>query len=214
MPNDRGQLKSSARAVAIRYSRFVGLMKVMLPAFAAALLGLVLVWPKVATRDSSFVRAFADFNVKAVDTLSMKNPRYYGTDNKNLPFTVTAAVATQVDAANMVVSLENPSADLTRRNGTNIIINADTGFFRQKDDILDLMGNVDLYENSGYEVHTDSLRLEVKAGSATGDDPARGQGPSGTIEGEGIRLWDNGRTIMFTGKAKAVLFAARAKRPS
>jgi len=193
------------------YSRFVALMKVMLPAFAAALLGLVFAWPKVASRDASFHLAFANFNIKAVDTLSMQNPHYFGTDNKNLPFTITADVATQVDPSNMVVSLENPVADLTRKGGASMLINSDTGFFRQKDDILDLLGHVDLFQDNGYEVHTNSVRVEVKQGNAVGDDPTKGNGPSGTIEGDGVRMWERGKTIMFTGKSKAVLYMAKPK---
>ena len=95
----------AARMVLVRYSRFVGLMKMALPAIAAALLGLIVVWPKVAPRDEAFQIAFANFNIKAVDTLSMTKPRYFGTDDKNLPFTVTADIATQVDPQTQVVAL-------------------------------------------------------------------------------------------------------------
>lgn len=200
----------AVRSVLARYSRFVGLMKVMLPAIAAALLGLVVVWPKLAPRDSAFRDAFAGFNMKTVDTLSMQNPRYYGTDNKNLPFAVTATLATQVDQQNMVVSLENPTADFTQKNGSGVILSADVGFFRQKEQILDLIGHVDLYQDTGYEVHTNSARIEVAKGNASGDEPTKGHGPAGSIEGEGFRLWERGRSIIFTGKAKAVLTMAKS----
>ena len=204
-PKPRLHTRSARRAMLVGYSRFVGLMKVMLPAVAAALLGLLVVWPKLKPVDDKFRLAFANFNLKAVDTLSMLKPRFYGTDEKNMPFTVTADVATQVDPQAMVVSMENPVADLTQKDGTGVIINSDVGFYRQKDDTLDLMGHVDVFQESGYEVHTDSARVQVDEGNATGDDPTHGQGPAGTIEGEGFRLWDRGRTIMVTGKSKAVL---------
>lgn len=193
------------------YSRFVGLMKVVLPATAAALLGLIVAWPRLAPRDQAFQIAFANFNVKTVDTLSMTNPRYFGTDNKNMPFTVTADVGTQVDPQTLVVALENPVADLTRKDGSGVVLNSDVGFFRQKDGTLDLMGHVDLYQDSGYEVHTDSARIEVGPGNATGDEPTHGRGPTGTIDGEGFRLWERGKTILFTGKAKAVLNVSKNK---
>ncbi|MDR3439542.1 LPS export ABC transporter periplasmic protein LptC [Telmatospirillum sp.] len=207
----RNLVGPAARLMQARYSRFVGLMKMALPAIAAALLGLVVVWPKVAPRDHAFQIAFANFNLKAVDTLSMTKPRYFGTDDKNLPFTVTADTATQVDAQTQAVALENPVADLTRKDGSGIVINSDVGFFRQKDGTLDLMGHVDLFQDSGYEMHTDSARIEVGAGNATGDDPTHGHGPTGTIEGEGFRLWERGKTIIFTGKSKAVLTMAKGK---
>lgn len=196
------------------YSRFVGLMKIALPAVAAGLVGLIVVWPKLTTRNDLFETAFANINLKTVDTLTMTKPRYFGTDEKNLPFTVTADVGTQVDPQSLVVSLENPVADLTRKDGGGMVLNSDLGFFRQKDGTLDLMGHVDLYQDTGYELHTDSARVEVGAGNATGDQPTFGRGPSGTIEGEGFRFWDRGRIILFSGKAKAVLNMSRSKAKS
>lgn len=198
------------RSMLVRYSRFVGMMKIILPSVAAALLGLVVIWPKVAPRDSVFQKAFADFNMKSIDTQSMQNPRYYGTDNQNLPFSVTANFATQVDLQNNVISLEAPVADFTRKDGTGVILNADSGLFRQKDEILDLLGHVDLYQDSGFEVHTNSARLFVRQGDATGDEPTRAQGPNGTIEGEGFRLLERGRSVIFTGHCKAVLYTAKS----
>lgn len=206
----RKLLKPAGRLVLVRYSRFVNLMKRLLPAMAAAILGLLVVWPKLQVASFS-VGGLPRLNTKNVDTLSMLNPHYYGTDEKNLPFTITADVATQTDPQNLVVSLEKPVADLTQKSGASIVINSDVGFFRQKDEILDLLGHVDLYQDNGYEVHTESARMQVAQGNATGDQPTHGQGPTGTIEGEGFRLWDRGRVIVFTGKAKAVLNAAKAK---
>lgn len=206
----RKLLHPAGRSMLVRYSRFVTLMKRLLPAMAAAILGLLVVWPKLQVASFS-VSGLPRLNTKNVDTLSMLNPHYYGTDEKNLPFTITADVATQTDPQNLVVSLEKPVADLTQKGGSSTVISSDVGFFRQKDEILDLLGHVDLYQDNGYEVHTESARMQVAQGNATGDQPTRGQGPTGTIEGEGFRLWDRGKVIVFTGKAKAVLNTAKAK---
>jgi len=196
----------------LHYSRFVGLMKISLSAIAAALLGLMVVWPKLAPRDNAFKLAFADFNMKTVDTLSMQKPRYFGTDNNNLPFSITAQVATQTDPKDLTVSLENPVADFQQKSGSTVLVSADVGYFRQKDNTLDLLGHVDLYQDTGYEMHTNSARLDVKRGDASGDEAARVQGPAGTIEGEGFRLRERGRDIIFTGKAKALLISAADKK--
>lgn len=197
--------RATGRAMLVRYSRFVGLMKVFLPALAVAILGLIFMWPELRPVDEKFRLAFADLDLKRVDTLSMQKPHYYGTDNHNLPFSITADVATQVDPQNLVVSLENPMADLTLKDGGGSVLNADVGFFRQKDQTLDLLGHVDLYQDSGYEMHTESARVDVTHGNATGDEPTHAQGPAGIVDGEGFRLWERGKVIVFTGKAKAVL---------
>ncbi len=144
-----------------RYSRFVGMMKVVLPAARGRLARPAggLAAPFAA---SASVPRSASRNASArIDTLSVRNPRYYGTDEKNLPFTITADVATQLDPSNIVVTLEKPVADLVRADGEGIVIDADIGFYRQHDDTLDLLGHVDLYRDDGYELHTASARILV-----------------------------------------------------
>ena len=188
-----------------RYSRFVGMMKIILPAVAAALLGLVVVWPRLAPHRDRTAVDFSQPDAARVDTLSIRNPKYYGTDQKNLPFTVTADVATQLDPENLVVTLEKPIADMARTDGKALVINAETGFYRQKDDTLDLVGNVNMFRDDGFELHSESARVLIAKGDATGDEPARGQGPNGTVEGEGFIMKDHGRVMIFTGHSKAVL---------
>lgn len=193
------------------YSRFVSLMKLALPATAAALLGLIIVWPRLAPRDEEFQVAFANFNAKSIDTQSMINPRYYGTDDKNLPYTVTADVSTQVDQQEQAFSLDRPVADLTRADGGGIVINSDLGVFQQKDNVLELFGHVDLYQDKGYEVHSDSAHIDISPRDAHGEEPSHGKGPAGVIDGEGFRLWNGGGRIMFTGKSKAVLNMSKSQ---
>jgi lipopolysaccharide export system protein LptC len=193
------------------YSRFVGLMKLALPATAVALLGLIVAWPRLMPQDKQFKVAFANFNAKGVDTQSVINPRYYGTDDKNLPFTVTAEVGTQVDQELQAVSLDKPVADLTRKDGGGVVVNSDLGVFQQRDNSLELFGHVDLYQDKGYEVHSSSAHIDIGPGNAHGEEPAHGSGPTGVIDGEGFRLWGRGDRIMFTGHAHAVLTMTKSK---
>jgi len=207
--------RAVARALRPRYSRFVGLMKVLLPAAAAALLGLIVVWPRIApTHRERIPVSFLQSDAARVDTLSIRNPRYYGTDDKNLPFTITADVATQLDPQNSVVTLEKPIADLERGDRAGIVVDAQVGFYRQKDDTLDLMGRVDFFRDDGYELHTEAARLEIAKGAATGDQPVQGQGPTGQLQGEGFVMTERGRTILVTGRSKAVLYVAQRRSGS
>lgn len=192
------------------YSRFVGLMKLALPATAVAILGIIMAWPRLAPRDEEFQVAFANFNAKAIDTQSMVNPRYYGTDDKNLPYTVTADIGTQIDEQAQMVQLERPVADLSRPDGGGIVGNSDLGIFQQKDNTLELYGHVDLYQDKGYEVHSSSAHIDVQPGNASGEEVTHGKGPTGVVDGEGFRLFDRGDRIIFTGKAKAVLNVSKS----
>jgi lipopolysaccharide export system protein LptC len=193
------------------YSRFVNLMKVALPATAAALLGLIVVWPHIAPRDKAFRLALASYDTRSVELLSMTKPRYYGTDDKNQPYNLTADMGTQLDAKEQLVALDKPVANITRDGGGNVVVHSDSGFYHQKVGVLDLVGHVDVFQDHGYEMHTHSAQIEVEAGNAAGNEPTQASGPGVTIEGEGFKLWDRGQRILFTGRAKAVLTLSKSK---
>nr|CAX84186.1 conserved uncharacterized protein [uncultured bacterium] len=188
-----------------RYTRFVGMMKVLLPAVAALVLGLVLIWPQIVGRDERFRVSFSNINAKDVDTLSMVNARYFGTDTNNQPFSVTADMANEASRGAKAVELESPKADIMTHDGQWLALSADNGLYSQPSSTLDLLGNVNLFHDKGYEIHTTSAQADLKMGAASGDDPVRGQGPFGALTAEGFRLYDKGSRIVFTGKSHLVL---------
>jgi lipopolysaccharide export system protein LptC len=188
-----------------RYTRFVGWMKIVLPSVAALVLGLVLVWPQIVGRDERFRVSFSNISTKDVDTLSMVNARYYGTDKDNQPFSVTADTANEASKGAKAVELDAPKADLTTKDGQWLVLSADNGLYSQPSSTLDLLGNVNLFHDKGYEIHTPSASADLKMGSASGDDVVHGQGPFGVLTSEGFRLYDKGARIVFTGKAHLVL---------
>ena len=62
------------------YSRFVQMMKVLLPVVAALLIMLILVWPYLRTEDLRFRLSFAALTANQNEDPSMVNPRYLGID--------------------------------------------------------------------------------------------------------------------------------------
>jgi lipopolysaccharide export system protein LptC len=194
-----------------RYSRFVGLMKVLLPSLAAVLLGLVVVWPRLMLEDKRFQLGFAKLPSKEVETLAMQNPRYYGLDDSNRPFTVTADWARQEPGSSDLITLEAPKADFMSNSGANVVLDATQGLYRQPQKLLDLSGGVNLYHDAGYEIHTPTAVIDLAKGSARGIDPVTGHGPQGAIEAEGFEIAGKGKLITFAGKSHLSLRAASPK---
>jgi len=193
-----------------RYSRFVGVMKVALPASAVVLLGLV-VWPKLARDVDRFQIGFAALSPTSVETLSMVNAHYQGLDNTNRPYTLTAERATETSSKSGIVILDNPKADFLTRKGTGIYVEARTGIYYQADKILDLEGEVSLYQDEGNEMHTERARVHLDTSSVEGDMPVTGNGPQGRIAGTGFRIDDNGRQMLLTGRSEVQMRGARRK---
>lgn len=188
------------------YSRFVQLMKLLLPATAALLIILILVWPYLRTEDLRFRLSYAAVTANNSEDPSMVNPRYLGFDKENQAFSITADLARNLADKSTVVELEMPKADITLDDGTWLVLTARNGIFTQLKKTLILEGAVNLFHDSGYEFQTSKANIDLENGLAKGDQPIRGQGPFGEMQGEGFRLIDKGKTIIFTGKSKLVIY--------
>lgn len=180
-------------------------MKVLLPAVGVSIAALVLVWPNLHSMGERFQLGFAHLSGMAVESLTMVNARYFGVDANNQPFTITADTAREVKPGSQTLDLTSPKADMTLKDGSWLVLGAQTGYYEHQRGLLDLVGDVNLFQDGGYELHTTRAQIDLRAGTASGDEPVNGQGPFGTIRSEGFRVSENGKRVDFTGKARLVL---------
>jgi lipopolysaccharide export system protein LptC len=193
------------------YSRFVQMMKVLLPVVAALLIILILVWPYLRSEDLRFRLSFAALTANQNEDPSMVNPRFLGIDKENKAYSITADLARNLAAGLSSVELEMPKADIALDDGTWLVLTAKSGIFRQAKKTLDLTGAVNLFHDSGYEFKSSKAAIDLQKGVASGSEAVRGHGPFGEMQGEGFRLFDKGKTIIFTGKSKLVIFPGLGK---
>jgi len=211
-----------ARKLGRGYSRFVGAMKVLLPVGALAVIGLVVAWPYLDASDDGFRLGFSSLVLNEAENPNIVNPRLVGTDSNGNPFTLTADMAKNFRLkkddedfwqSDSPVELEMPKADLTLEDGSWLVLTADSGLLTPSDKSLDLFGNVTLFHDLGYELRTEKATIDLEAGAALSDTPVDGQGPFGTLRGEGMQLTDKGRNILFTGKARVLIYPNAGKGP-
>jgi len=187
-----------------RRGRYVGILKLLLPAIAAVLIALVAFWPQLRDRTNEFRVQFVTIGSEEAETVQMINPRFLGLDKADRHYTITAGRATQMDDGR--INLENPRGDMVLAGGAWIVISGNTGTYYKVRQVLDLVGNVNLYHDSGYEFHTEKASINLQEGTAAGDMPTTGQGPAGHVQSEGFRIYDQGDRVHFTGKARLVLY--------
>ena len=196
-----------------RYSRFVGLMKIVLPLIAAVLVAAIVVWPHFNQVREGFRIEVARFTLPSAGTQHMSRARFTGTDAKNRPYTVTAETAAQEENRPDTIRLDRPSADITLSDGAWVAASAEQGTLARGEQVLKLAGGVDLFHDQGFELHSPTATIDLRTGAAAGDDPVQGQGPSGSLNAEGFRLSEGGGRILFTGKARLVLLPQESGAP-
>jgi lipopolysaccharide export system protein LptC len=199
----RGSLLRRLRFGSIRsYSRFVQRAKLILPGVAVLLLLLIGVWPRLAAVVERVNFQLPRLDLTEARQLRMVDPRYAGIDRQNRPFVLTAEAAKQAPKADDLVTLDGPKGDLTTLNSNWLEVTADAGTYLPTPQLLDLFGNVELYQDRGNEFHTDSAHLDLLNGTGEGHDPVDGHGPFGHVNAEGFKMYDRGDVIIFTGKSK------------
>lgn len=196
------------------YSRFVSMMKFLLPSIAIIVVLLVVLWPHLGTDDLKFRLGFAAVKLGISEEPSMINPRYVGADGDNQPYSVTADLARKLSGGLSVkgveaLELEMPKADLMMKDGTWVVLTAENGVFQRSAQTLNLKGAVNLYHDSGYEFRTELAEINLASSAAHGASPIEGQGPFGHLEAEGFRLENQTKTIHFTGRSKLTLYPGR-----
>ena len=187
------------------HSRFVQRTKWTLPALAMALLLLVAVWPQLESLFAHVRFGLPRIDLSEARRLRMVQPRYSGLDRENRPYILTADAATQVPRSDGLVTLDGPKADLTTNSGNWVQISGDAGTYDTQPQLLELYGNVELYQDRGNEFHTDSAHIDIANGTAEGHERVDGQGPFGHVIAEGFTMYNRGDVIIFTGKTNLTL---------
>ena len=200
---------SVASSVA-QYSRFVGYMKVLLPSAAGVLLLLIVVLPQFRQQDDRFRIGMSLLEESTADTLNMTNARYYGTDEKGQPYSVTAANVRERPDDDPAVDLTAPQADISLADGSWLSISASAGVYNREAQKLNLNGSVSLYQDQGNEFHTSSAQIDLEKGEATGSEPVNSQGPFGSLDAAGFSMSETGKVVYFSGPAHLVLSAGQA----
>lgn len=181
-------------------------MKLVIPFAAIGLAGMVAAWPLLQSHIEGDQRGDSSISLGEAEKLRMVEARFTGTERSALPYSLSANLATQESPGADVILLNRPQADIFLEDGTWLALAANNGRYSQNDQILELSGSVNLFHDSGYEIHSEGARLHLADGTAETNTPVTGQGPFGKLEAQGFLILDKGRTIRFTGATKLVIY--------
>lgn len=196
-----------------RYTKFVFYSKWAFGVIALVLMVSLIGYP-LLTKDRSGIRisfvGTTDSNGKKITSPVMNNPEYQGTDANGQQYKVTGLRAIQKSAD--LVLIEKVEAQLLRADGSFVAMTADTAEYKQKEERIDLKGNVNVSDSSGYIFVTPSAVVNTNTMEVTGNERIDGAGPQGKLLATGFKISDNGKKITVGGSSRVTVKIDKMKQ--
>jgi lipopolysaccharide export system protein LptC len=193
---------------ALRYTKFVGVMKRALPIMALALVAAVAVYSFLPRQVDRVSFTFERMG-KIADDLAMIKPRLSGTDSAGNPFVITADSAVQPDKNS--ARLNKVQADINMPDSQWLSASAGEGIYDLNRQTLELTGGMSIFSGNGYELHSAAGHVDMKSGLFTGPTPVTGQGPLGSLRADRFTVDRQTRQVRLSGNVHMVLYPQARK---
>lgn len=189
-----------------RYSRNVLFTKFGLLGAAVAVVLVMVITSLIHSDGERFNLAFSGVQTGGISgPPQMIRPRFQGVDAQNQPYTVSAELAEQKDADH--VTLTEVNADIVMKAGEWVTLSANSADVAVKENRFVLNGDVHVFMDSGYEVTTETMQVDLNNGLGSGDVALRIQGPPGILRAQGFKALERGQRIVFTGPVHLTVYS-------
>lgn len=185
-----------------RRRRLFRLLRIALPAGAAAIILLALFWPQLVGHNGRVDITVPEAAEDQKQPEAVVNATYSGVDRAGRPFTIRAESVRNPPGEEHVLQLIRPDAQISLKDGAMLTIAAATGLYRRDGDSLDLQGDVTLRRVPDLTVRTEEATIHLGDSTASGEQPVKATSSQGTLSGTGFRVADSGDTVFVTGPAR------------
>jgi lipopolysaccharide export system protein LptC len=198
---------------AFRYSRFVAVMRRLLPIGAVVLVGSVIAYSVMPRHQDKFVAMQQSGNNVARD-LTMSKMSFTGTDEKGNPYKVTAAEVIQDPKSKDMhrAELRQVDADMQFEGQSWISASAKRGLIDTDAGTLRLEGGISVFTDNGYELQTQSANAYIKTNVIEGTEKVSGHGPLGQFRADRFHFDRIKKLLNLSGHVHMTMYPKKAKR--
>ncbi len=183
---------------AVRYSRFVRLMKLLLPVVAFAIAAALAVFSVMHRSDDGWTITFTEIPSLDDDRLTL-HPTFSGssTDGRRYRIEAESAEVASVNARD--VKLHSLIAEMSLPDHSSFKLSAPQGLLDLENEKITLSGEVSFESDSGYSLSTQEVLIDVDAQEVFGRHAVRGEGPAGTVRADSFVVKNEDQTVRFEG---------------
>ena len=172
-----------------RHTRIIRLTKLLLPAIAALLIGLLILFPSLKKTNDEFSIDITFPKKGELEKLHMENTVFYITDADNQVNNFNADKIDETEPGSKLIKLINPQGIIPGDGQDWVNIEAPVGYFNQNTNILQLLEDVELFHSSGMTGNSTEMFFDFNQSKAYGVKPVTVDSENGHIEAEGFEYY-------------------------
>ena len=188
-------------AAAARHSRMVRILRVAVPAAVvlamAAIVGVSIfnpfrmLIPKLPVDMGNLVVSGTK--------ITMESPHLSGYSTDQRPYELWAKAAIQDLTDPDHVELQTLRTKVLMEDRSTVTMDARTGYFDSKQQLLDLRKDIFLQSSTGYEAKLSQAFVDINKGTVTSDEHVDVKLLNGTLTADKLRIFNSGEVVQFEG---------------
>jgi lipopolysaccharide export system protein LptC len=188
-------------AIAARHSRMVRILRIAVPTVVVlAMAGVVAI--SIFNPFRILMKKLPvdmDNLVVSGTKITMESPHMSGFSPDQRPYEVWAKTATQDLRDPDRVELNAPRAKILMEDRSTVTMDARTGLFDTKANLLDLRKDIFLQSSTGYEARLSQALLDIGKGTVTSEEHVDVKLLNGTLTADKLRITEKGELVRFEG---------------
>jgi lipopolysaccharide export system protein LptC len=188
-------------AAAARHSRMVRVLRVAVPAAVVLALAAIVAVSVFNPFRMLLPKLPIDIGNLVVSgtKITMESPHLAGFSTDQRPYELWAKAAVQDLTAPDHVELQTLRAKVMMEDKSTLTMDAHSGFFDSKQQLLDLREDIFLQSSTGYEAKLTQAHIDINKGSVSSDEHVDVKLLNGTLSADKLRIIDSGDVVRFEG---------------
>ena len=131
--------------------------------------------------------------------ITMESPHLAGFSTDQRPYEVWAKAAIQDLTDPDHMELKAPRAKVMLEDKSTVTMDARTGYYDSKQQLLDLRKDIFLQSSTGYEARMSQAYIDINKGTVTSDEHVDVKLLNGTLVADRLRILNSGEVVRFEG---------------
>jgi lipopolysaccharide export system protein LptC len=202
-------------AVAARHSRVVRILRIAVPAAVILAMTAIVAVSVFNPFRMLLPKLPVDMGNLVVSgtKVTMESPHLSGYSTDMRPYELWAKTATQDLTDPDHLDLKTLRAKVLMEDQTTVILDARTGLFDSKQQLLDLHKDIFLQSSTGYEARLSQAFVDIAKGTVTSEEHVDVKLLNGTLTADRLRITGGGELVRFEGNVVMNLVMDQPSQP-